>query len=66
MIFKIFALFIILIGIIYIIKPDIFQRWIWKETAISQRILGPEKNKIYMRVLGIIFVITGAIIFIII
>ena len=42
----------IVIGIVYLAKPDLFQRWFWKKTAISQRLLTPEQNKVYMRVLG--------------
>jgi uncharacterized protein YjeT (DUF2065 family) len=50
---------LILFGIIYLIKPDLFQRWFWKKTAISQRLLTPEQNKIYMRILGAVFIVVG-------
>jgi uncharacterized protein YjeT (DUF2065 family) len=60
---KIFSLITILFGVIYLLKPDLFQRWIWKESAISQRLLGPEKNKIYMRLLGMLFIVAGIILF---
>ncbi len=46
-------------GVLYLIKPDIFQRWFWKRTAISQRLLTPEQNKVYMRVLGCAFIVIG-------
>ena len=47
------------LGIIYLIKPDLFQKWFWKRTAISQRLLTPEQNKVYMRVLGLILLGVG-------
>ena len=47
-------------GILYLIKPDIFQRWFWKRTAISQR-LTPEQNKVYMRILGCVFIVVGIV-----
>lgn len=53
------AVVLIFIGSIYLLKPDIFQRWFWKKTAISQRLLSPEQNKIYMRVLGAVMVGIG-------
>jgi uncharacterized membrane protein HdeD (DUF308 family) len=52
---------LIAVGVLYLVKPNIFQRWFWKRTAISQRLLTPEQNKIYMRVLGGLFVIIGIV-----
>jgi uncharacterized membrane protein YidH (DUF202 family) len=49
------------VGVLYLIKPDIFQRWFWKRTAISQQIMTPEQNKVYMRVLGAVFVVVGIV-----
>ena len=59
--FPVFGIVLIVCGVIYLIKPNIFQRWFWKRTAISQRIMTPEQNRIYMRVLGAVFVIVGLI-----
>ena len=53
------AIVLITFGVVYLIKPDLFQRGIWKKTAISQQVLTPEQNKIYMRVLGAIFILVG-------
>lgn len=50
---------LIILGIIYMIKPNLFRRGIWKKTAISQQILTPSQNDIYMRVLGLIFILIG-------
>jgi uncharacterized protein YjeT (DUF2065 family) len=48
-------------GALYLIKPDLFQRWFWKRTAISQRLLTPEQNKVYMRILGGVFLLAGVV-----
>ncbi len=63
---KIFALGITLIicGLAYILKPNLFQRWWWKKTDILQLTLGPEKYTVFTRKLGYFFVVFGAIILI--
>ena len=61
---RVMAFALIACGILYQIKPDIFQRWFWKRTAISQRILTPEQNKIYMRILGAVFIVAGVVLLI--
>ncbi len=48
-------------GVLYLIKPNIFQRWFWKRTALSQRMLTPEQNKVYMRILGVVFIVVGIV-----
>jgi hypothetical protein len=57
---------IILIGFgaIYLTKPDIFQRWFWKRTSISQQVMTPQQNQVYMRLLGAAFVLIGIVILI--
>jgi hypothetical protein len=37
----------------------LFQRWFWKRTAISQRLLTPEQNRVYMRILGAVLIVVG-------
>ena len=56
-----FGLLLIAIGIVYLAKPDLFQRGLWKRTAISQRLFTPEQNKVYMRVLGGLFILAGLV-----
>ena len=53
------AIVLVIIGSVYLLKPDIFQRWFWKKTAISQRLLSPEQNKVYMRILGAVLLCIG-------
>ena len=57
----IIGIVLIAFGVLYLLKPDIFQRGLWKRTAISQQIMTPEKNKVYMRVLGSAFVVAGLV-----
>jgi len=58
--------FLVAVGVVYILKPDIFRRGIWKHTSIAQRTLSPEGYLKYMRwigvftiALGILFVVLG-------
>ena len=46
--------FLLIVGVIYILKPDIFRRGIWKHTSIAQRSLSPEGYLKYMRWVGVI------------
>ena len=54
---------LIVLGVVYLVNPNIFRRWFWKKTSIAQRILSPEHYTIYMRVLGLMFIIIGFILF---
>ena len=53
------SIILIAFGIIYIIKPDIFKRGLWKKTAFTQQIFNPKNYNIYMRILGVLFIIFG-------
>jgi hypothetical protein len=52
-------------GIIYVVKPNIYQRWFWKQTDIMQRLLSPERYVVVMRYLGWLFIVVGVILLII-
>ena len=54
-----YGIFLIIFGVIYLIKPNIFKRGIWKKTAITQQIFSPKQYNIYMRILGGIFIAVG-------
>ena len=58
---NIFSLLLIIFGVIYILKPDLFKRWFWTKTSIAQRLLKPNQYLIYMRVLGAVFILIGII-----
>jgi hypothetical protein len=49
------------IGVLYLVKPDIFRRGIWRKTDIAQRNLSPEGYLKYMRGVGVVHVIAGLI-----
>ena len=53
------AWFLIVVGVIYILKPDIFRRGIWKQTSIAQLTLSPEGYLRYMRWVGVIIIALG-------
>jgi hypothetical protein len=50
---------LILVGMLYLAKPDIFRRGFWKRTSASQQMMTPDDNVIYMRLLGFICLIAG-------
>jgi hypothetical protein len=56
-----FGIIMTLFGILYLIKPNVFRRGIWKETAITQRLFTPQRYTTYMRILGAIFVVAGIV-----
>ena len=62
---RVWGIVLIVCGILYLIKPDIFRRGFWRRTAISQRLLTPEQNKVYMRILGGVFIVVGIILVVI-
>lgn len=53
------GLILLLFGILYIVRPDIYRRWIWKKTDIAQQRLSPEQYKRSMRVFGILMAVAG-------
>ncbi len=61
----ILGLILLVFGIIYLIKPDIFKRWFWKKTDIFQKIFNENQYLIFMRILGSLLIIFGLIIIII-
>lgn len=46
-----YGYFLIAVGAMYEIKPDLFRRWFWRKTSIAQRALSPENYIRYMRLL---------------
>lgn len=54
-----YGLFLVVLGLIYIIKPDIFRRGFWKKISILQRTLSPENYLRTMRLLGGLMILFG-------
>jgi uncharacterized protein YjeT (DUF2065 family) len=60
---KYYGVFLVVLGIIYNLKPNIFRIGFWKKTDIAQNKLSEKNYTIYMRVLGVVFIVIGVIIF---
>jgi hypothetical protein len=54
------AIALIVLGAIYIVKPDIFTRSPWGST-VEQRVLSNKNYSRYMRVLGGILIVLGTV-----
>jgi uncharacterized protein YjeT (DUF2065 family) len=52
---------LILIGILYLVKPDIFRRALGKRPADSEQMRLPDRNYTFMRLLGSICIIAGVV-----
>ena len=61
MLLVILGIILIVFGIIYQVKPDLFKRWFWKRTSIAQRLLSPEAYTKYIKGLGWLYIIGGII-----
>ena len=47
-------------GAVYIKWPTIFRRGIWLKTSIAIRMLSEDNYRRYMRGLGVLFIVAGA------
>jgi len=56
------SIILILFGLIYLVRPNIYKRGIWKKTSVAQRILSPKQYIVYMRVMGIISIVLALVI----
>jgi hypothetical protein len=56
---------LVVLGILYIAKPDIFQRGFWKSIDISRRLSSPEKHSEFTKRFGGILIVIGLILFLI-
>jgi len=56
------AWLLIAVGILYLLKPDIFKRGIWKRTSIAQRRLSAEGYIKYMRGVGVAHIVLGLVV----
>lgn len=56
------GLFVLICGIVFLLKPDIFRRWFWKRTDIAQRVLSAEAYIRYMRGMGILSIVLGIVV----
>lgn len=56
---------IVVLGILYISKPDIFQQGFWKSIDISRSLSTPEKHSEFVKRFGGILIVVGSIVFLI-
>ena len=52
---------LIVMGMVYVVRPEIFQRILWPDVPVEQRFFSPEQNEQYMRGLGLCCIIGGLI-----
>jgi len=55
------GLFLLAIGVVYLLKPNLFRRGIWLKTSIAIRTLSEENYVRYMRGMGVILIIIGLV-----
>jgi hypothetical protein len=53
------GLALIALGVVYLLKPDLLRRGIWRRTSIAQRTMSPQGYLKYMRGLGILWIVVG-------
>lgn len=58
------GIILLVFGIVYIVKPDLYRRWMWKKTDVLQQMLSPERYIKFMRLLGVILSVAGIILLI--
>jgi hypothetical protein len=56
---KLIGIVTIVVGALYLFKPDIFRRGIWMKTSLAMRYLSPEAYRKYIRVIGAVWVLLG-------
>jgi len=55
-----YGIIMIVGGVLYILRPNLFRLGLWRKTALSQQIFTPKQYVIYMRILGSIAILIGA------
>ena len=65
LILVVIGVLLVIWGILYIAKPDIFQRGFWKSIDVSRQFTTAEKHGKFMKTFGGILIVIGAIIFLV-
>ena len=58
------GIILLVFGVLYIVKPNIYRRWFWKKTAVMQQKLSPAQYTRYMRIFGAVMAIAGIVLLI--
>ena len=56
---------LVVLGILYLAKPGIFEQGFWKSIDISRRLSSPEKHSEFVKRFGAILIVIGLIVFIV-
>ena len=48
------------IGLLYLVKPNLFRRGLWMKTSLAIRWLSEENYTRYMKILGTILIVVGS------
>jgi hypothetical protein len=56
---------LVILGILYVAKPGIFEQGFWKSIDISRQLSSPEKHSAFKKTFGSVLIFIGVIIFII-
>jgi uncharacterized protein YjeT (DUF2065 family) len=56
---------LVILGILYLAKPGIFEQGFWKSIDISRLLSSPEKHGAFMKTFGGALVVIGLILFIV-
>jgi len=52
---------LIVLGIVYLVRPHLFQQVLWPHISSEHRLLSPEQNEQYMKSLGAVCIAAGLI-----
>jgi hypothetical protein len=50
---------LIVVGVVYLLRPHLFQQLLWPDIPVEHRLFTPEQNEQYMRGLGACCVLAG-------
>jgi hypothetical protein len=56
------GLVLMALGVLYLRRPDVYRRGLWLKTSLAIRLLSEANYRRYMRALGIVFVVAGAVV----
>jgi len=52
---------LMVLGVLYLRRPDVYRRGLWLKTSLAIRLLSEDNYRRYMRGLGVVCVIAGAV-----
>ncbi len=55
------GIFHIIIGVLFIVRPTLFIRWIWWGKWVSEGLLPMKSYKTYLAVAGVVILVVGVL-----